>query len=272
MKQVFDSWIKGGYVNGKWYGYDTNYDKNLNTYTEGDKVGTISMWFEWNKKNGKSPTTFEELKNATAESMKTWTWPNSAVDRKNNILGNFEASLLGYQYWFYSDEIQSIVQACNTQDSAYYLSPFKMKYYDITVKCKGYTSDDDPIGLIVTSTDYDRIANNFRPYILSFIRTPNNQNGEDIMPIAHCFFKTINAYPHVNNTINSNYWIKELSATFFANRSSHQGRFTNLSAVQGTYVPKMNSNGTWSRKSDSQINLYNSNPMPYEKLHNNELY
>jgi hypothetical protein len=75
MKQVFDSWIKGGYLNNRWLGYDKNYYST-------QIIGNINLWFEKNKINGNRPTSFEELENATANDLNNFAIPS---DSYNNI-------------------------------------------------------------------------------------------------------------------------------------------------------------------------------------------
>jgi hypothetical protein len=100
MKQVFDSWIKGGTLKDgvAWYGYTPNYDTYVSGYKDGNKTGTIANWFEWNIRDGKNPTTFEDLENATEEQIITWRFPTSAINLTSIIpdMGHLSASLLGY--------------------------------------------------------------------------------------------------------------------------------------------------------------------------------
>ena len=261
MNQVFNSWTKGGYLNGAWYGYDANYIKATKRYENNIKAGTIPMWFEWNKKDNKKPTSFSQLENSTEDEMKSWRYPETD-------LTNLKAALFGYPFWYYSTSISSIIQGCNTVDSSFYLSPFKMKQYDITVKCKSYNDDDDCIGLIVASAIN---SSNNRPRLLSFIRTSNNSNADDgVMPITHAYFK-VNAAWSNYHTANEKYNIQDLSAKYFSTRGVYQARFTELSS-SGTHIPKMNEDGTFERQNINYYTIWNNNPTAYEISKQSSLY
>ena len=164
LKEVYDSWIKGGHTGNKWYGY-TDY---------GTSNGSIAAWLNANEANGKHPNTYSEL-TGTMPTGTTWTSPNTDV-----FTG------YGYPFWTYNNVNQSIMQVLNCGDYSFYVSPVDYLNYDITFDIKSYDSDDDVIGFIA-AMNID--PNTKLPHILCFNRSSCNSNFiyDNIQPAFHWY-------------------------------------------------------------------------------------
>ena len=261
MKEVFNSWIKGGVWDSKYYGYDADY---------ADNVKTIGDWLSYNIATYAQPQEFDQLKNATKEEMGTWSWP--ATSGSDKPLGN----LVGYPYWFYNDTVSSIIQAANTVDTAWYISPIPYTKYDITVRCRAYGTDDDIIGIVIASIP----STNGRPKNLNFCRSPNNANTEGHQPACHAYIRSYNVWAGADD-IASSFNVRDLSSEFYASMTVYQSRFT---AANGNYSPMpdpdkpsyyplwQNANNNWQWRSSDLRGFWNSHPTPYERKYRESLY
>lgn len=159
MKEVYDSWIKGGHNNdNQWYSY-TYYPRS---------PGNITTWLDANKLSS-HPNSPTEL--TKTEPLNTWKAPDP------NVFGSY-----GYPFWTYNETINSIMQVLNTGDYSFYASPVSYLNYDITFDVQSTNEDDDIIGFIA-AMNVDQGTG--LPHTLCFNRTPNNTNANG--PIQPAF-------------------------------------------------------------------------------------
>lgn len=92
MREVFDTWNKGGRSGDKWYGWSPDYPTN----SKGTTLSGIAEWLKWNEKDGMKPSTWSDLDKTPDPS---WRWPDDGV---------FDGPF-GYSFWYYSPSISSIV-------------------------------------------------------------------------------------------------------------------------------------------------------------------
>ena len=156
MREVFDTWVKGGTSGNKWYGWSPDYPTNGKQLP----LSGITEWLKWNEKDGMKPSAWSDL-DKTPDS--SWRWPSDTAF----------GSPFGYSFWYYVPSVSSIVQPANAYDDSYYVSPYMMSSYDITVRCRSYSNlDDDIIGIVAAEV---RGADG-RPAILTVNRSCNCSN------------------------------------------------------------------------------------------------
>ncbi len=206
LKEVYDTWIKCGHKNDYWYGY-TEYPQSS---------GSLAAWLEYNNANGKKPSSYAELTGTIPSDSSEWSPPSTSL-----------YGALGYPFWTYNSQNQSIMQALNTGDYSFYASPLQYLNYDVTFEIKSYNGDDDILGF-VAAMNIDPTTG--KPHILCFNRSPNSSNYETLEPAFHW-------YCQVDS--NGNFALPETSAVnMISNVASLSAKFihtrTDLSMMMTT--------------------------------------
>jgi len=248
MKEVFTSWIKGGHRQvgsaTKWYGYDADYDRDV------DDKWTLQAWLDRNRDRGTQPQQLRQLGDGAPGSG--WDW-----------LDDQSRAMLGFPLWFYNSSTSSVIQPSNTQDTSYYVSPYEMRSYDITVRCKGYSGDDDVVALIAAMNERT-VDGRTVPVYLAASRTPNNQNTNGSMPLGH-FCLAANTVTPGLCADGQHLWAifePELSARYLHSASALQYRFAQ--AADGNPAvppPRRPGGGSWDR-----LDSYYGAPRPTREL------
>ena len=57
MREVFDTWVKGGNYGNKWYGWSQDYPTN----GKGTTLSGLAEWLAWNAAAGKKPSEWSDL-------------------------------------------------------------------------------------------------------------------------------------------------------------------------------------------------------------------
>ena len=270
MREVFDTWVKGGRLNGgRWYGWSPDYPTN----GQRKPLSGVAEWLAWNAADGMRPSSWSDL-DGTPDA--TWRWP------ADEAFG----TPFGYSFWYYAPSVSSIVQPVNSYDDSYYASPYMMSSYDVTVRCRSYDyGDDDIIGIVAAEV---RGADG-RPSILTVNRSCNCGNTETTQPYCH-FYVRANATwaPGYGFAPDPAYFDGGMSCTFFSGRGSFQQRFSatvNVADVSadplytgagkpygspaghpaGNYWPKLNADGSFARPSGSSASgFWKTRPLKYE--------
>lgn len=268
MKEVFDTWVKGGRSGARWYGWSADYPTN----SEGRPLSGLAEWLALNAASGLRPSSWSDLDRTPDPS---WAWPGD---------GDFGGPC-GYSFWYYAPSVSSIVQAANAYDDSYYASPYMMSSYDVTVRCRSYgKGDDDIIGIVAAEVK----AADGRPSILTVNRSCNCSNTQgSSQPYAHFYIRTNGAWVDSGWAPDPRYCKEGLSCTFLAGRAYFQLRFANVvevSAVSadqnyinvantygygqlsahspGEYWPRLNADGSFSKT--SAAGFWATRPLKYE--------
>lgn len=273
MKEVFDTWVKGGHKGNtynSWYGWSPDYPTN----GKGLPLSGLAEWLAWNAAAGKSPSAWSDLDRTPASS---WRWP------ADDVFG----SPFGYSFWYYAPSVSSIIQPTNAYDDSFYTSPYMMSSYDVTVRCRSYSgNDDDIIGIVAAEV---RTADG-RPSILTVNRSCNCSNTENTQPYGHFYVRVNGAWTPADLAPNPRYFDQEMSCAFFHTRETFQRRFSavvNVADVSsdplytgagkpygspeghpaGSYWPKLNADGTFAKSSGGggvSSNFWKTRPLKYE--------
>lgn len=199
MREVFDTWVKGGRKDDLWYGWSPGYPTN----SKGTALSGVAEWLAWNAAEGKKPSNWSDL-DQTPDTT-TWRWPADT------------GGPCGYSFWYYAPSVSSIIQPANAIDDSFYSSPYMMSAYDVTVRCRSYSiHDDDIIGIVAAEVK----AADGRPSILTVNRSCNCGNTEDMQPYSHFYIRANNTWTGSAFTPNPRYFDEGMSCTFFSNRAT----------------------------------------------------
>ena len=214
MREVFDTWVKGGRSGTRWYGWSPDYPTNA----RGLPLSGLAEWLAWNAAAEKKPSAWSDL-DRTPDS--SWRWPADA---------DFGIPF-GYSFWYYAPSVSSIIQPVNAYDDSYYASPYMMSSYDVTVRCRSYDAgDDDVIGIVAAEVK----AADGRPSILVVNRSCNCSNTENTQPYGHFYIRANGTWTETDNPVppyfdgerRPKYFDEELSCTFFSYRTMFSRRIT----------------------------------------------
>lgn len=115
----------------------------------------------------------------------TWKMGGRVVVQPNNtpkwygftdypLSGSIQGDDMGYKYWYYDVDYDTIVQPNNTSDDTFFYSGSKYTDYDITLRCYSTNTDDDWIGFVLAFIEDSPTGT---PQFLVAYRSPQNTKG-----------------------------------------------------------------------------------------------
>ena len=89
----------------------------------------------------------------------------------------------GYNFWYYKEDEDTIVQPDNTVDNTFIYSPQRYENYELKIRLYSTNSDDDEIGIILaflpSVEDSTQKQHSGKPRFLAAVRSPNNTNDSE---------------------------------------------------------------------------------------------